>query len=165
MFKIHDRVSAVRRIQEYLRLINDRLDCKLPVIAIDGIYGEETRLAVMAFQAMRGILESGVVDSVTNEAIYNAYLKATESEVKSQFSNSDFPVSYGSNSRSVEAINRILKDLTEIYKDIPSADRGSYFGFNTRAAVEAYEAITGRTPSGIVDSELYNRMVREVNLL
>ena len=165
MLKINDRQGAVRRIQRYLRFINDRFSNNITNVSIDGIYGAETRLAVMRFQTMRGIEASGIVDVVTNEELYKMYQKAIESEIKSEFSNNDFPILFGSNSRAVKSLNNILRDLSVTYKEIPASDRGSYFGYNTKIAVEAFEEIIGRQPSGIVDSELYNRMLRETKVI
>ncbi len=161
MFKIHDERSAVRRIQTYLHFIKDRTYPSLPYLSIDGIYGEETRLAVAAFQELEGLAVSGNVDIITNDKIYSVYKSGVVEKVENTFSERDFPISIGFGGALAESINRLLFDLRKIYVDIPRADNGSYYGRSTEAAVKAFEEIVGLEPTGAVDVRLYNRMVRE----
>lgn len=159
--KIHDKEAAVRRIQTYLHFIRDRSYPELPPLTPDGIYGEETRAAVIAFQDIMGLEASGIVDIKTNAAIYSVYESARDVEIESEFDIDDFPISQGSGGAQVGATNRILNSLRGMYADMPRADRGDRFGSETKSAVEYIETVFGRAPSGIVDAALYNRIVRE----
>ena len=51
---INERV-AVENIQRYLRQLS-LYDDTMPRIAIDGIYGDETRAAIYAFQQLAGLM-------------------------------------------------------------------------------------------------------------
>lgn len=55
-----DRGESVRIIQEYFNRIAAN-DPAIPTIAVDGIFGEETRAAVTAFQKQLGIEENGAI--------------------------------------------------------------------------------------------------------
>ena len=159
--KMHDKQSAVWRIQTYLHFIRDRSYPELPPLTPDGIYGEETRSAVLAFQELMGLERSGVVDIETNDAIYSVYDSGRSVEIISCHIALDFPIALGSGGALVGEMNRRLNSLRGIYADMPRADRGDRFGQDTKLAVEYIEAVFGRTPSGVVDGALYSRIVRE----
>ena len=159
--KMHDRQAAVRRILTYLHFIRDRGFPELPPLTPDGIYGEETRAAVIAFQVIMGLEGSGIVDIETNDAIYSVYESQADVEIISEFDVGDFPVAQGSGGAQVGAVNRILNSLRDVYADMPRADRGDRFGQETKRAVKYIETVFGRAPSGVVDAELYSRIVRE----
>ena len=128
MFKIHDERSAVRRIQSYLHYIKDRSCPSLPYLSIDGIYGDEMRIAVKAFQKMQGLDATGIVDNITNDKIYAVYKNGISDAVESPFDEREFPVSIGAFGAVASAINHMLFKLRSIYEDIPRADNGNYFG-------------------------------------
>lgn len=161
MFKLHDEHAAISRIQTYLHFIRDRTYHSLPPLTPDGIYGDETRLAVSEFQEIVGLAKSGVVDRETNDALYLAYKQGIEVDVLSGFGNDDFPIRIGSVGVHVEILNSNLKILRGLYTDLPRADRGDYYGISTERTVIALEKIFGYEPSGTVNAALYNRIARE----
>ena len=165
MFKMHEEKEAIKRIQTYLHFIRDRTHPELPMIGIDGIYGEETRKAVSAFQRLYGIKESGIVDLVTNDTVYIAFAQSDGVDIISVLSESDFPVSYGSYGTEVNALNYLLKELRGRYVDLPRPSEGAFFGRETEATVKALERIFGEEESGVVDARLYNRMINELDSL
>ena len=165
MFKIHDERAAIRRIQEYLHFIRDRTYPELPPLSPDGIYGEETRIAVKEFQRMVGVSESGIVDMETNEAIFLKYQESLEIEPVSHLDVEEFPVSLGSTGKAVEALNSQLITLRKVYLDLPRLNNDGYFGKMTEKAIVEIEKIFRYSPSGIVDSALYNRIVKEALLI
>ncbi len=73
MTDLTDKSSAVFEIQSELRHISKENDRIRPVLIPDGIYGEETRLAVISFQHFVGIQETGIVDCETWEAVFGRY--------------------------------------------------------------------------------------------
>ncbi len=62
----------VRDLQTYLSLIATT-DGNIPVVAVDGVYGTETRDAVYTFQSLNNIPLTGAVGPVTWNAIANRY--------------------------------------------------------------------------------------------
>ena len=76
MYRLGDKRAAIREIQKYLHFISDRITNEVPRIAIDGIYGNESKEAVMAFQEYKGIAKTGEVDYETFNLLYSEYLKA-----------------------------------------------------------------------------------------
>jgi peptidoglycan hydrolase-like protein with peptidoglycan-binding domain len=64
--------DVVRRVQTFLRRIalNDR---RVPLIAVDGVYGPQTAAAVRAFQGISGIPQLGEVGPLTWTALVEQY--------------------------------------------------------------------------------------------
>jgi peptidoglycan hydrolase-like protein with peptidoglycan-binding domain len=131
-------------------------------LSIDGIYGEETRLAVKAFQEIRGLDISGTVDNITNDEIYEVYKYGAKEPLENVLLESDFPISPGDIGRSVGIINHLLGELRKIYVEIPRVDKGNYYGKATEEALKVFEEIAGLETTGVVDVRLYNRMTREI---
>ena len=61
------------RVLQYLLQVLSSFYPEVPGPEQDGVYGEETRQAVLAFQRASGLPETGEVDRATWEAIYQAY--------------------------------------------------------------------------------------------
>ena len=61
------------RVLQYLLEVLSSFYAQVPGPEQDGIYGAETRQAVLAFQRASGLPETGEVDRATWEAIYQAY--------------------------------------------------------------------------------------------
>ena len=74
MFDITD-ASPVRELQKYLLEISYATH-GYPHLAIDGIFGAETKAVLSMFQGRNRLPETGVADRRTWEAVYRAYLAA-----------------------------------------------------------------------------------------
>ena len=73
---MHDEPLYIREIQNWLRALAFS-DERIPLIAVDGIYGPETTQAVRAFQEITGLPATGTVDKATWDAVYIAFVAAT----------------------------------------------------------------------------------------
>lgn len=73
MTDLTDKNSAVFELQSALRHMSKENDRIRPILTPDGIYGEETKLAVKSFQKFVGIPETGIVDCDTWEAVFGKY--------------------------------------------------------------------------------------------
>ncbi len=69
---IPDRGAYIRRIQRFLLEIAYAEEY-LPRLVIDGVYNLETEEAVLLFQRENNLLQSGIVDNKTYDALYIAY--------------------------------------------------------------------------------------------
>jgi len=67
-----DSNEKVRLLQYMLSTLSTYIS-GIPPVAIDGIYGQETRAAVLAAQRRFGLPETGTVGEATWNAIYNQY--------------------------------------------------------------------------------------------
>ena len=73
VYRIDRTEEAIAEIQRYLRAVSYRYK-DIPHVGIDGIYGEETKAAVRAFQLLFSLAETGVVDPLTFEHLYRKFL-------------------------------------------------------------------------------------------
>ncbi len=64
--------NVVRQLQRYLRVIGQN-NSSVPVISVDGQYGNATKAAVQAVQRLNGLEPSGQVGPITWNAIINLY--------------------------------------------------------------------------------------------
>ena len=70
--QVGDTSEKVRQLQ-YMLSVLDTYISEIPPLSIDGIYGPATRAAVLAAQRRFGLPETGNVDSVTWDEIYDQY--------------------------------------------------------------------------------------------
>lgn len=73
-YRIDRKEEAIAEVQRYLRAIS-YAEKVIPHIAVDGIYGKETKEAVRAFQILLSLAQTGVVDDETFAALYRRYLE------------------------------------------------------------------------------------------
>ena len=67
-----DSGEKVRLLQYMLFVLSNYISA-IPPVSVDGIFGNETRAAVLAAQRRFGLPETGIVDPVTWDEIYNQY--------------------------------------------------------------------------------------------
>ena len=76
-----DRGIRVEQLQYMLRVLSAYIS-DIPPIAADGIYGPETRNAVLAAQRRFGLPETGIVNYNTWEAIYNQFIGIEDTSLR-----------------------------------------------------------------------------------
>ena len=165
MYNINDKSEVIKEIKRYLYAISTTTRPEIGRTTIDGYYDKETERIVKNYQSAIGILESGVVDYITFQSIADEYLKIKENEELRQtlLLPTGFPLSRGMASEDVRLINILISALREIYKDIPFVGNSNYFSRNTERAVRLLREIFIMRDSPEVDTELYNRMIIEVD--
>lgn len=70
--RLGDRGEKVSHLQYMLAILSEFIPA-VPTVQVDGIFGEETRQAVLAFQRFIGIAQDGIVGPVTWDEIYDQY--------------------------------------------------------------------------------------------
>ena len=78
-----DTGEKVRQLQ-YMLSVLDTYVPEIPPLSIDGIYGSATRAAVLAAQRRFGLPETGTVDSVTWDEIYDQYSGIENTSLRSR---------------------------------------------------------------------------------
>ena len=138
---------GVRVLQYYLAYIAEFVN-SVPPIAVDGDFGEATRDAVLAFQRTYGLPETGVVDLLTWNSIYNVYLGFIRSI--SPFYRDGVVIPFpgtilrpGDSGDFVRVLQEYLNYIGTTYTEIPRINVDGIYGNATLAAVTAFMDLFG----------------------
>lgn len=137
---VGSRGSAVVELQKNLTQLG--YDTK----GTDGIFGEDTKVAVMAFQEANGLTADGIVGSETQNAIENALAETVVYTVTQTLGREELAVG----SRGSE-VTELQKNLTQLGYDTKGTD--GIFGENTKNAVMAFQKDHNLEVTGTVGNE------------
>ena len=161
--------EATIMLQTYLRQLAYH-DNDIPFIVIDGIFDDQTRDALAAFQRKYELTPNGVADRRTWNLLYEKYLESLEENSIAE-SLLVFPtrpdgffykvgdVGYG-----VGVIQMILDSL-DAYYDFGEIPIDQKYGEKTRRAVRTFQEKNGITPTGDVDKKTWNLLAEQMNYL
>ncbi len=135
LLKVGSRGEEVRALQENLTKLG--YDTK----GADGIFGNDTKNAVIAFQRARNLEADGIVGNSTKSEITKAL------QEQSSLAGSDGLLKVGSRGEEVRALQ---ENLTKLGYDTNGTD--GIFGNDTKSAVVAFQRVHGLSPDGLVGS-------------
>lgn len=161
MYNIDDKEFAIKEVQRFL-LIAAEGDERIPKSPIDGIYGDETRAAVIEFQRLSGLPETGVADDKTFSLLYSESVRYNDARraAYQRYDNGSFPLTLGSYGADVAHLHIVLGELEDYYElnDVPTGD---FFTQETKNAVILMQSVFLIEETGIVDEELLERLNNE----
>lgn len=161
------RGPSVKILQYYLYFLS-YFNLKLPYISVDGIFGDETRDAVLAFQSLYGLDGDGIVGRDTWDMIQNAYagvLTSLPDEYRS-YSSLLYPgyiITTGASGKVVEQLQTYLKTIAANNPSIPDVTVDGYYGEETKKAVLAVQKLEGIEQNGQVGVLTWNAIVSLYN--
>ena len=158
--------QAILNLQRYLRQIA-RFDADIPSVDEDGIFGEETRRSLEAFQAKYGLPITGVADAETWSRLFNEYLDSVETRTRPdpvyifpRFP-ADYSVGAGDRNIYVAVIQLLLREILILYgQDATLLPIDGIFGETTEQAVKDFQRIQRLPQDGRVDRITWNRLAR-----
>ncbi len=159
--------ASVRILQYYLNFLS-YFNLKLPYVSIDGIFGDETRDAVFAFQSLYGLDVDGIVGRDTWDMIQNAYagvLTSLPDEYRS-YSSLLYPgyiITMGASGKVVEQLQTYLKTIAANVPSVPDVTVDGYYGDQTKNAVLAVQKLEGIEQNGQVGVLTWNAIVNLYN--
>lgn len=167
VLKLGDRGASVRIIQYYLNFLS-YFNLKLPYVAIDGIFGQETYDAVLTFQALYGLDVDGIVGRDTWDMIQNAYdgvLTSLPDEYRGYASllYPGYIITTGASGRVVEQLQTFLKTIAENNSAVPKVTVDGYYGDETKNAVIAVQKLKGIEQNGQVGVLTWNAIANLYN--
>lgn len=168
MYELLNKPAAIKEVQKFLYVISDRVNNEVPRVAIDGIYGDETRNAVLIFQRLYDLEGDGTVDRITFDKMYILYKEAINDDLSSDYiiTENGFPVKVGDQNNDVIYIHLLINELKKTYTDIQGVDtKSNYFSDVTKKAVEDLEQIFRIDGNGEVDANFLSRMETEIDAL
>lgn len=157
----------VRTLQFYLRILSNFIPT-MPFVADDGVFGQSTRDAVIAFQTYAGLTSDGVVGRTTWNALINAY-DDIESTLRNEYNiASSLPspgnfLTTGSTGNAVELIQRYLQKIARSDSRVPPVSVDGVYGEGTAAAVREIQRQFGLTQTGAIGPLTWDAIIRRYN--
>lgn len=148
----------VMGIQNMLRFIS-LYNKDIPGIIPDGIFGEDTKNSILAFQRTYGIEQTGEVDYKTWKRIYeihNEYKKMYPKPKNIQAFRYNSVIKYGDYAEELYVIQAMILALSGILNNIPEVDVNGKLDDKSAEAIIVIQGISGLEPTGIADVITYN---------
>ncbi len=156
------RGNPIRILQHRLGLIA-AFYSGIPEVSVDGIFGEGTREAVVAFQNRFGLNPDGVVGAATWSEIYRIYRDIIDSELL--LAREELPQPFdgeilriGSRGNAVSDLQVYLNTVRTVWQEIPLLPVTGYFGDETRNAVRIFQQSANLSPDGVVGKETWDTL-------
>lgn len=152
--------TAVRQVQYWLNTVRGYIE-GLPLLEVDGIFGQATAAAVRTFQAWAGLTTDGIVGRATWNALYREFSSVileenTELGYVTEYPGT--PLRQGSRGNAVRTLQFWLLVVSDQYSQIPAVAVDGSFGPATAAAVRAFQQVFGLTVDGVVGAATWNRL-------
>ncbi len=163
MYQLNDKQSAIKEIQRFLYVISQK-EKTVPYVSVDGYYGDETRLAVLEFQRLYFLEESGTVEKETYDMLYKTYLEILDEVNASEngLNSDNFPLKSGDSGNDVAILNSLLRELHQYYRDLP-LPYGDFFSKQTENSVKEMQKHLFEDESGIVTESFLGKLKKEAN--
>ena len=164
------RRDAILNIQTYLRKLGYTGNGGVPV-PLDAVFDSVTKEAVIAFQRANGLLPTGIVNKTTWDLLYLRYTEQIEDELEARgvfpfpSTPEDYEVSIGTRSALVAVIQFLLDELELKYDDLTDITIDGNYEEDTAEAVRKFQKINMLEPTGTVNRQTWNRLVREYSNL
>ena len=157
-----DTGDAVRDLQYYIDYLSDYYET-IPPVAADGIYGPATRAAVIDIENTFGLVADGILDRMTWQAIYNAYLGiiSTIPLTYTEGLTVPFPgviLRLGAESAEVRLLQEYLNYVAGSFPEIPTVSVTGYFGPRTEESVKAFQRVAGLEADGLVTATVWRAL-------
>ena len=163
---IGDEELYVSELQRYLRTILQQQE-PARYISIDGIFGEETRQEIRAFQQSVGLPPTGVVDFLTWEAIFDEYNRILRRGAQSvgivAFPSADTRLTIGDRGDAVLLLQIMMNALSARFANIPYTPQTGVYDAATERAVSQLQQLFRLPADGAADLATWNAVVSAYN--
>ena len=165
MYRLDDENAAIAEVQGYLYLLSNTTHPEIPRVAVDGIWGAETEIAVAAFQRMHRQKETGKVDYETFEALYYEYSVALSNLNAREYiiSYQGFPLKRNMMNDDVLLLHLLISEIQKEYGYLTEVNKSTYYSETTERAVLELQRIFGVEENGEVDANMLSRLIFEMD--
>ena len=151
-----DTGNGVLNLQYYLNYLS-QFYATIPAVALDGVFGDRTLAAVIAFQDTFELSPDGVVGPLTWNSLYRTYLGIIQNIPVRYTEGLTIPyggvaLRLGAESDSVRVLQEYLNYIGQTYPQIEPVAVTGYFGSRTQAAVMAFQELEGLPVTGSVSA-------------
>lgn len=160
--KVGSTGADVRLMQSYLNTIRIVYP-SIPELVVDGIFGEKTREAVIAFQNVFLLAPDGIIGPVTWDYIVKQFNLVTgNTSISLEYPGT--PLRNGSAGSTVRLMQTFLAELRSPYPSLPAITVDGIFGPNTQAAVIGFQRLFGLVPDGVIGPVTWYEIIKQRNL-
>lgn len=159
MYKVYDKQESIRRIQKYLMTEGDP---KI-FVAPTGIFDENTRLSVVAFQNANGLSQSGIVDKKTFDLLYSNFILNKKRNEINELTDSFimFPLYQGDIFDEMFHINLIIENILNYHRKTHNVMPTRSYSASTAEGIRILREIFIMDDKDYIDEVLYSRMIDE----
>ena len=158
-----NEVRLVQYILEYLSFFFPTI----PILTIDGYFGNGTKNSVIGFQKTFGLTADGVVGEETWRLLYDISTEIAE-EIATINENQDYPgivLRLGSTGEGVELMKKYYNRIASFYGNLPRVAENSDFDEEFENAIMEFQKIYGLNPDGAIGALTWTRIVELYNFI
>ena len=152
MFHIYDKKAYIKEIQTKLHYLGYGGALLVP---IDGIYGENTRLAIQSIQEANGIPSTGIVDFETHTLLHKLMRDKENSEGE------EFSLSEGDRCERVREMHSYLNAIFSENRNGHIPLRDNFFDTRTKEYVNLFLLRIGEDEDGVMTKARFKRLRME----
>lgn len=160
--------NDIKTLQIQLNRISKNYPAIPKISQTDGIFGADTKEAVLKFQEIFNLQQTGIVDEATwykIAYIYTSVKRLAElgsegvafEETEKKFANE---LKIGMQGFEIREIQYYLSVVGAYYDAILPVDITGYFGEETEKSVKSFQQVFGLPQTGIVDRQTWNDLYR-----
>ena len=160
MVEINNTIGTpVRNLQNMLRIIS-QYNNSIPLIIADGIFGTETKDAVISFQKIYNLSPTGEVDIITFEEIVRVYNIAEKEKAPFRktgiISSPDFYISPGDSSEQLFVIKGMVKNIASRFDNIEDiTDIDEFHNEEFERIIKTIQALSDLEETGVLDKDTF----------
>lgn len=161
ILQVGSRGKSVEQAQFWLSTLADYTSDLLP-LTVDGIYGNDTRQAVRAFQKLAGLTVDGVIGPATWKVLYESY-ESVASDISTPNQYPGTPIRRGDRGSNVKLIQFWLKIARTTYPELTDLSVDGIFGSGTERSVIKFQQYFGLGADGVVGRNTWNKLQEVYN--
>ena len=159
--------QPIRSLQTMLKVLAQD-DATLPDLVPDGIYGQETANAILAFQRKNGLPTTGVADQATWDSIVPAYeaayIRVGKAEPIEIIMDPGKVYVLGDSSPNLYLLQSMLLFLSQLHPDITTPTHSGTLDTPTSEALAGFQLLAGLPPTGELDKITWKYLVKQFTL-
>lgn len=162
--------EATSNLQRYLRQLS-YFDENIPAPPVNGIFGEVTRAALIAFQEQNGLSPTGSANEATWNLLYEKYQLSIEEKspplgiVLFPRYPEGYEVDMGEESFLVLAIQYMLMEIGILYDDLGELSMSGIYDEPTSIAIGEFQTRNLLPRTGRVDKRTHDRLVESFDIV
>lgn len=159
--------KPIESMQYMLRVLSQG-DRRLLPVTPDGIFGQNTMAAVIAFQRAFGLPATGVVNQATWERLAEEYHREAVLQYQAEplliLLNPRQVIQPGEVNQHVYLIQSVLQALSRTYGGLPQVGFTGIMDAPTVAAVRRFQGLSGLRTTGAVDKQTWQNLARQYTM-